>query len=72
MPIEEALYANDHLRAKIRYKKTFLGHEENLKFEDFDENQMDEIMKQADTYRKVIKQKTLLASRETQVVIQIN
>ena len=72
LPVEEALYAYDHLRAQIRYKKTFLGNEEKLKFEDFDDNQMIEVLKQAQTYKTVIKQKTLLATRETQVVIQIS
>ena len=72
LPIEEALYAYDHLRAKIRYKKTFKGKEEPLKFEYFDDTQMVEVMEQAHTYSTVIKQKTLLATRETQVAIQIN
>ena len=72
LPIEEALYAYDHLMAKIRYKKTFLGNEAKLKFEDFDDYQMNEILEQADTYKTVMKQNILLATRETQVVIQIN
>ena len=72
LPLEEALYAFDHLRAKIRYKKVFLGDEENLKFEDLDNNHVDEIMTQAETYRTVITQQTFFATRETQVVIQIS
>ena len=72
LPVEEALYAYDHLRAQIRYKKIFLGNEEKLKFADFDDNQMIELLEQAHTYSTVIKQKTLLATRETQVVIQIS
>ena len=68
LPIEEALYAFDHLRAKIRYKKIFLGREENLEFENFDDEQVDEIIEQADTFKTIITQKSLLATRETQVV----
>ena len=71
LPIEEALYAYDQLRAKIRYKKTFLGGQETLKFEDFNDNQMTEVLEQTLTYTTVLKQQTLFATRETQVVIHI-
>ena len=71
LPIEEALYAYDQLRTKIRYKKTFLGSQETLKFEDFNDNQMTEVLEQALTYTTVLKQQTLFATRETQVVIHI-
>ena len=46
LPVEEALYAYDHLKAKIKYKKTFLrrtsifGKNLSLKFDDFDDDQV--------------------------------
>ena len=46
----------------------FLGRKENLEFENFDDEQVDEIIEQANTFKTIITQKSLLATRETQVV----
>ena len=50
----------------------FLGRKENLEFENFDDEQVDEIIEQANTFKTIITQKSLLATRETQVVQKRN
>ena len=45
-----------------------MGRDENLEFENFDDEQVDEIIEQAETFKTIITQKSLLATRETQVV----
>ena len=63
LPLEEFLYAVDHLNAKRAYKRAFT---DKKPFFELSQEDLQVILNQARTFRYIIKQKEILSLRETQ------